>query len=121
MNRAMCICEQYGTIEAAWEALHQELWTPVHSTVAEALPQAYAIFKLTGGDFSKGMFWAANFGRDADTISALVGALSGAIHGQSVIPAGWREKVRRPAGVCLRFAAALDIPQLAEALVDLIP
>jgi ADP-ribosylglycohydrolase len=120
MERAMCICEKQGNVEAAWEALHHELWTPVHSAVAEALPQAYAIFMLTGGEFRKGMFWAANFGRDADTISALVGALSGAMHGQTVIPVEWRDKVRRPAGVCLRFAAALDIPQLAEALVDLI-
>jgi ADP-ribosylglycohydrolase len=120
MDRAMCICDEHGSVEGAWEALHNALWTPVHSAVAEALPQAYAIFKLTGGDFRKGMFWAANFGRDADTISALVGALSGAMHGQSVIPAEWREKVRRPAGVCLKFAAAVDIPTLAEALVDLI-
>ena len=48
------------------------------------------------------------------------GALSGALHGQAVIPAEWREKVRRPAGVCLKFAAGLDIPVLAESLVKLI-
>jgi ADP-ribosylglycohydrolase len=120
MDRAMIICDEQGSIETAWEALHSALWTPVHSAVAEALPQAYAIFKLTNGDFHKGMFWAANFGRDADTISALVGALSGALHGQAVIPAEWREKVRRPAGVCLKFAAGLDIPVLAESLVKLI-
>src|SRR5689334_22086434 len=47
MERAMCICEQRGDVEAAWEALHVQLWTPVHSAVAEALPQAYAIFRLT--------------------------------------------------------------------------
>jgi ADP-ribosylglycohydrolase len=120
MDRAMTICEEQRSIEDAWEGLHTVLWTPVHSAVAEALPQVYAIFKLTNGDFHKGMFWAANFGRDADTISALVGALSGAMHGQGVIPADWREKVRHPAGVCLKFAAGLDIPALAEALVGLI-
>src|SRR5262249_43925642 len=118
--RAMQICDDCGNIEAAWELLHSELWTPVHSAVAEALPQAYAIFRLTGGDFRRGMFWAAHFGRDADTISAIIGALSGAIHGQAVIPADWKEKVRHPAGVCLKFAAGADIPALAHALVDLI-
>lgn len=119
MARAMRICDQHRTIEGAWEALHTELWTPTHSAVAEALPQTYALFRLTGGDFRKGMFWAANFGRDADTISALVGALSGAIHGESVIPPEWREKVRRPAGVCLKFAAAVDIRELAMKLIGL--
>jgi ADP-ribosylglycohydrolase len=120
MHRAMNICEQERSIEAAWERLHDELWTPVHSMIAEALPQAYAIFQLTGGDFRKGMFWACNFGRDADTIAAIVGALSGAIHGTSVIPPEWVEKVRRPAGVCLKFAAQRDIPELARQLVEIV-
>jgi ADP-ribosylglycohydrolase len=66
------------------------------------------------------MFWAANFGRDADTISAVFGAISGARHGLSVIPVDWLEKVRRPAGVCLKFAAQEDICNLAEQLADLI-
>lgn len=120
MTRAMDICEQHGTIEGAWEELHTALWTPVHSTCAEALPQAYGIFKLTEGDFRKGMFWAGNFGRDADTIGAVVGALSGALHGESAIPEAWAEKARYPAGVCLKFSAAIDIRDMAEKLADLI-
>lgn len=119
MNRAFTMCDAAGSIEAAWEDLHSALWTPVHATAAEAIPQAYSIYKMTGGDFRKGMFWAGNFGRDADTISAVVGALSGAMHGQSVIPVDWLEKVRRPAGVCLSFAARLDIVELARQLTSL--
>jgi ADP-ribosylglycohydrolase len=88
--------------------------------VAEALPQAYAVFYMTGGDFRKGLFWAGNFGRDADTISAIVGALSGAMHGTAVIPPAWVEKVRHPAGVCLRFAAQRDIVEIAKQLVEIV-
>ncbi|MBX3064835.1 MAG: ADP-ribosylglycohydrolase family protein [Anaerolineae bacterium] len=120
MERTLDTCHRAGTIEAAWEELHNSLWTASHSSVAEALPQAYAIFQLTGGDFRKGMFWAANFGRDADTISAIVGALCGALHGERIIPATWQEKVRRPAGVCLKFAAEIDIPEQARKLATLI-
>lgn len=120
MRRAMRLCDGAEGIEAAWECLHTDLWTPVHSAAAEALPQAYAVFRLTGGDFRKGMFWAGNFGRDADTITAVVGALSGAMHGRRAIPEAWVEKVRRPAGVCLRFAAQVDIVDMAQKLVDLI-
>lgn len=119
MQRAMQICDDSGTIEGAWEDLHIQLHTPVHATCAEALPQAYAVFKLTKGDFRQGMFWAGNFGRDADTISAVVGALSGALHGTKVIPAEWIETVRRPAGVCIKFAAERDMIHLAEQLVEL--
>jgi ADP-ribosylglycohydrolase len=120
LARADCICAEAGTVEAAWGRLHDDLWTPVHSVSPEAIPQALAIFRLTQGDFQRGMFWACNFGRDADTIGAVVGALTGARHGTAVIPADWVERVRRPAGVCLRFAAQEDVVALAEHLSELI-
>lgn len=120
LGRALAICAQAGGIEAAWEPLHTELWTPTHSAAAEAVPQAYSIFLLTGGDFRKGLFWAANFGRDADTIGALVGAMAGARQGFDVIPPAWVEMVRRPQGVCLKFTANEDVVAVAEELAQLI-
>lgn len=120
MTRAMKICDEARTIENAWERLHTELWTPSHSASPEAIPQIYALFRLTNGDFRRGMFWACNFGRDADTLGAVVGALAGALHGINVIPPEWVEAVRRPAGVCLKFAAQEDIVNLAKQLADLI-
>ncbi len=120
MERAMAICEEAGSVEVAWERLHVDLWTTVHSASPEAIPQIYAIFRLTDGDFHRGMFWGANFGRDADTISAVLGALAGARHGLAVIPPRWVEMTRRPAGVCLKFAAQEDILQVARELAELI-
>ncbi|MBK8023700.1 MAG: ADP-ribosylglycohydrolase family protein [Chloroflexi bacterium] len=121
MQRAMNICDSTGDLFTALEQLHVQLWTPVHSMAAEAVPQAYAVFRLTKGDFLQGMIWAGNFGRDADTISAIVGALSGAMHGESVIPPHWAAMVDTPAGVCLKFAAQKSMRRLAEQLVALIP
>lgn len=120
MARAMAICEESAGLFEALEQLHVQLWTPSHSMVAEALPQAYAIFRLTQGDFRDGMIWAGNFGRDADTITAVVGALSGALHGEGAIPVEWANKVDRPAGVCLKFAAESSMRTLARQLVDLV-
>ncbi len=120
MARAMGICDAAGSIEKAWEALHTELWTPVHAASPEALPQLYAVFRLTDGDFHRGMFWGGNFGRDADTIGAVIGAMAGARQGIGVIPDAWVAKVRQPAGVCLKFAAERDMVTLAEKLVGLI-
>ncbi len=118
LERTLAICRKHPAIEDAWEPLHNDLWNPIHSMAAEAIPQAYAIFLLTGGDFRKGMFWACNFGRDADTIAAMVGAMSGAIHGCDVIPQDWVSKVRRPAGVCLKFAAQRDIVEITQQLLE---
>ncbi|NOZ71360.1 MAG: crystallin J1 [Chloroflexi bacterium] len=120
MLRAMDICERANGIVDAWRALHDDLWTPTHATAAEAIPQAYAIFRLTNGDFRQGLLWACNFGRDADTIASVVGALSGARHGVGVIPPAWVETVRKPSAVALKFTANEDIPTLARQLAELI-
>ncbi|MFN2134946.1 MAG: ADP-ribosylglycohydrolase family protein, partial [Candidatus Promineifilaceae bacterium] len=119
MGRAMRICDEAQSMEEAWEALHTALWLPEHAASPEAVPQLYAVFRLTDGDFMRGMMWAGNFGRDADTIAAVVGALAGAKQGIEVIPADWVTKVRRPAGVCLKFAAQKDVVLMAEELADL--
>lgn len=119
MDIAMGICDAKPDIEIAFEDLHKLLWTPEHATAAEAVPQVYAIFRLTGGDFRRGLLWSANFGRDADTISGLVCSLSGALHGIEAIPAAWVSQIRRASGVCLDFTTDEDLIRLADELVEL--
>jgi ADP-ribosylglycohydrolase len=120
MAKAMAIVDDAGTLERAWDALHRDLWTFVRCSNAEALAQTYAIFRLTKGDFVDGIIYGGNFGRDADTLAALVGALSGAMHGARSIPPDWIEKTRRPTGRCLAFTADLDIADIARELAALI-
>jgi ADP-ribosylglycohydrolase len=119
MQRCQAICRASDGIEEAWESLHHQFWTPAHAASPEAIPQVYGVFLLTGGDFRKGLFWAANFGRDADTIAAIVGALNGARHGIEAIPQHWVERLRRPGGVSLRFTAEEDLLELANSLAQL--
>ena len=120
MAKAMAIVDEAGALERAWDALHRDLWTFIRCSNAEALSQTYALFRLTGGDFVDGVIYAGNFGRDADTLAALVGALSGAKHGAKAIPAEWIEKTRCPTGRCLSFTAELDIADVARELASLI-
>ncbi len=119
MDRAMAICDEKPDIEIAYEDLHTVLWNPEHASSPEAIPQVYAIFRLTGGDPRRGLLWSANFGRDADTISGLVCSMCGAMHGVEAFPAAWVEAVRKPSGVCLEFAADYDMITLARELVAL--
>ncbi len=120
MAKAMAIVDEAGTLEKAWDPLHRDLWTFIRCSNAEALAQTYAIFRLTKGDFVDGIIYGGNFGRDADTIAALVGAMAGAMHGAKAIPADWVEKTRRPTGRCLSFTAGLDIADVARKLAVLI-
>jgi len=115
------IVQQCGTLEQAWMPLHTALWTEYKAVAPEAVSEAFAVFKLVDGDFRRGIIYAGNWGRDADTIAAIVGALCGAMHGTAAIPAKWIDKVRISAGACLPVTKGMDIFNVAEQLVDLIP
>jgi len=117
MEAAMGILEETEDEALRYELLHTRLWAPRHAVAPEAIPQVYALYRMSGGDFRKGFLLSANFGRDADTICALTLALCAAGQGTAVIPTDWIEQVRKPAGVCLRFAAGEDLVELAQELV----
>jgi ADP-ribosylglycohydrolase len=120
-KRAMDICEEEKTLKGSWERLHDELWTPVRASCPEAISQMYALLKLTGDrGFKDSVIAASNFGRDADTLGAIVGAITGAKYGVKDIPPEWIETTRRPRGIALSFAALEDIVDLANELANLI-
>ena len=114
------IIAQKKTLEEAWKPLHDALWTEYKSVSPEAVPSALAIFKLTDGDFKRGIIYSGNFGRDADTISAIVGAISGAKNGMKAIPQSWVDKVRLTTGVCLPFTKGMDLFDVSRQLAALI-
>ncbi len=118
MEAALSIVDETRDPFLAYEKLHTELWAPRHSVSPEAIPQVYALYKMSEGDFRRGFILAANFGRDADTITALVLAFCAAGKGMSVIPEKWIEQVRHPAGVCLSFAANDDMVDLGRKLAE---
>jgi ADP-ribosylglycohydrolase len=59
----------------------------------ETVPVALSLFYLADGDPRQTILYGANFGRDADTIASMAGALAGALHGASALSAEWVEKI----------------------------
>lgn len=112
--------EAKGSIADAWMPLHNELFSTHRSTVAEALPEVFGSLKLEHSSFKSGLILAANFGRDADTIGAVAGAILGAKYGAKNIPEKWLQKTRYPSGTCLSFTKGIDIFDRAEKLAQLI-
>jgi len=120
LAKALQIAETNKTIEEAWMPLHDALWTEYKSVAPEAVASAFAILQLTHGDFKKGIIYSGNFGRDADTIAAIVGAMSGAMNGMKSIPQPWVAKVRTTSGICLPFTKGMDLFDVAARLTELI-
>lgn len=59
------------------------------------VPCALSLLVAARGDAAQAIVGAANMGRDADTIGALVGELAGALEGVDAFPAAWVDKVMR--------------------------
>ena len=74
----------------------------------ETIPLTLALFYLAGGDVERCITYPANFGRDADTIATMCGAIAGALRGVDGIKRQWVEKVNQ--------YASLSQEELAENL-----
>ena len=121
LERAFSIVDQAcGKVADAWMPLHDQLFSTHRSSGAEALPEVFGCLKLVHSDFKSGLILAANFGRDADTIGAVAGAVLGARYGADSIPKHWIDKTRYPSGTCLSFAKGIDLFEYAKGLAELI-
>ena len=63
----------------------------------ETVPLTLALFSLAAGDPERCVTYAANFGRDTDTMAAMAGAIAGAFGGAEAIRPDWLEKAKRNA------------------------
>ena len=94
----------------------------------ETVPCALALCHLAGGDMEKAVVYAANLGRDADTIGTMAGAICGALCGASGIRTAWVQKVERASNTkqktgrmySMTEVVLADQAALAEGLVQVI-
>ena len=64
----------------------------------ETVPLTLALFWLADGDLEQCVTFGANFGRDADTIASMAGAIAGAYRGAGAIRADWVQKALAVSG-----------------------
>lgn len=71
----------------------------VHSI--EELPVAIGFILIARGEYESAVLGAVNYGRDADSIGTMAGAIAGALGGRDAVPAQWREFVARESRIDL--------------------
>jgi hypothetical protein len=79
----------------------------------EELPIAIGFLLIARGDHENAVLGAVNYGRDADSIGTMAGALAGAIGGRDTVRADWREFVARESRIDLE-APGLAMADVAE-------
>lgn len=87
------MAREKGEYKAFREAYYAARLRDIISDSRETVPASLAIVLLAEGDPRRAIEYAANFGRDADTIATMTGALVGALHGVDALPPAWVDKV----------------------------
>lgn len=59
----------------------------------EELPVALGLLVVAGGDYRAAVLGAVNYGRDADSIATMAGAVAGALAGAAAVPGEWAAAV----------------------------
>ena len=77
----------------------------------ETVPATLALVRLARGEPALTLCYAANFGRDTDTIACMAGSIAGALAGATALPPVWLAKITRNAG--------RDQRELAQTLVEI--
>ena len=122
MRRGIAIGENAADVWQALPALHEELvcrhyhWADL---APEAVAMAFGVLAAARGEFEMAVLGGVNMGRDADTIAAIAGAIAGAKHGYSALPAHWANRIQPVRGACIKTVQGMEILPTAEALADL--
>jgi ADP-ribosylglycohydrolase len=66
---------------------------PSRTKAIEELPVALGMVLATGGDVRGAVLGGTNYGRDADSIASMAGAIAGALGGIAAVPSDWAAEV----------------------------
>lgn len=128
IREAVTSARQFGDYERFRKGFYETSLRDIISDSRETVPCVLALFFLSGGDPAVGIKYGANFGRDADTIATMVGAITGAFSGASAFPEQWLAKVETGYGTHQAVSKDYGLPgvqapdqrRIAEALVGVI-
>lgn len=119
ITRAVSIGERAAGLRPAVDELYEEI-SLFHYPWADVAPEATALafgaVAAARGDYVDAVLAGVNVGRDADTIAAMAGGITGALRGAEAVPQRWRDRINRVRGICIKAVAGTDLAQLAREL-----
>ena len=83
----------FDTVGEQYRSLGLGARRPSRLHTIEELPVALAMLVMAGGDVARTVLGGVNYGRDADSIASMGGALAGALGGSAAVPGEWVREV----------------------------
>jgi len=93
INTGLAMAREAGEYRSFRTTYYATRLRDIISDSRETVPCALSLFYLADGDARTAIIYGANFGRDADTIATMTGALAGAFRGVRALGEPWVRKV----------------------------
>jgi len=93
IDTGLAMAREAGEYRSFRTAYYATRLRDIISDSRETVPCALSLFYLADGDARTAIIYGANFGRDADTIATMTGALAGAFRGVRALGEPWVRKV----------------------------
>jgi ADP-ribosylglycohydrolase len=81
--------EPFDTVGPDYRDQSLDARRPSRTKAIEELPVALGFVLVSGGDVTRAVLGGTNYGRDADSIASMAGAVTGALGGQAGVPGEW--------------------------------
>lgn len=100
----------FDTVGDHYRAPAMDARRPSRTKSIEELPVALGLVLAHQGDYRGAVLDAVNYGRDADSIATMAGAICGALHGRSAVPEEWVTDIST--------ASRLDLDRVVETMTS---
>ncbi|HET8588567.1 MAG TPA: ADP-ribosylglycohydrolase family protein [Nakamurella sp.] len=109
--------EPYDSVGPDYRQPGMDARRPSRTKSIEELPIALGMVLVAKGDVRQAVLGGVNYGRDADSIASMAGAVAGALGGRSAVPVDWAEQVGTASRLDLE-APGLVMAEVAREIFD---
>ena len=97
----------FDSVGPEYRNMSMDARRPSRTKSIEELPVAVGMIRGYAGDFREAVLGAVNYGRDADSIAVMAGAVCGGLGGSAAVPAEWIDDIEKASRFDLRGTGEL--------------
>lgn len=108
----------YDSVGPKYREMSMDARRPSRTKSIEELPAALGFIIAHEGDFSDAVLGAVNYGRDADSIAVMAGAVCAGLGGAESVPSKWLDEIERASKMDIRATGEKLAASAAHILAD---
>lgn len=109
------VVEPYDSVGPEYRQMSMDARRPSRTKSIEELPAALGLLLGHQGDYRGAVLAAVNYGRDADSIAVMAGAVAAGLGGSDVVPTQWLDEIETASKMDVRETGRL----MASAAADI--